>query len=215
MAPHRLRDQDWLDDLSNFAIWKAKILVVLEAYDLQEHVESVLDTPTNAILLAKHNEVATHAKRFIMDEVKDDVVPYIAEKKTTNEMWKYLTTLYQGKFVQKKMLLENQMRLFVMNKWEEINHFLFKLQTIWDQLIAMGVKVEDDVMVRTALNAVTNEWETYVQSILGRQDLPSWDDMWAILRQEEICLVTKRQNNTESSKVKKEEVEDAALTSKK
>ena len=73
------------------------------------------------------------------------------------------------------------MRLFVMNKGEEINPFLFRLQSIRDQLIAMGVKVEDDVMVRTALNAVTDEWKTFVQSILGRQDLPSWDDMWAIL----------------------------------
>ena len=60
------------------------------------------------------------------------------------------------------------MRLFVMNKGEEIDLFLFRLQSIRDQLISMGVKVEDDVMVRTALNAVTNEWETFVQSILGR-----------------------------------------------
>ena len=44
---------------------------------------------------------------------------------------------------------------------------------IQDQLIAMGVKVEDDVMVRIALNAVLDEWKTFVQSILGTQDLPS------------------------------------------
>ena len=97
MAPYGLRDQDRLDDLSNFAIWKARILVILEAYGLREHVESGLATPTNAKLLAEHNEAVTHAKRFIMDGVKDHVVPHIAEKKTTNEMWKALTTLYQGK----------------------------------------------------------------------------------------------------------------------
>ena len=77
-----------------------------------------------------------------------------------------------------------------MNKGKEIDTFLFKLQTIRDQLIAMGVKVEDDVMVRTALNAVSDEWEMFVQSILGRQDLRSWDDMWAILRQEESRWMT-------------------------
>ena len=50
------------------------------------------------------------------------------------------------------------MRLFVMNKGEEINPFLFRLQSIRDQLIAMGVKVEGDVMVRTTLNAVKDDW---------------------------------------------------------
>ena len=40
-----------------------------------------------------------------------------------------------------------------------------------------GAKVEDDVIVRTALNAITDEWETFVQSILGRADLPDWDSL--------------------------------------
>ena len=68
----------------------------------------------------------------------------------------------------KKMLLETQMRSFTMTKGEDMEYFLFRLQLIRDQLIATGAKVEDDVMVRTALNAVTNEWETFVQSILGQ-----------------------------------------------
>ena len=65
----------------------------------------------------------------------------------------------------------------MMTKGEEIDPFLFRLQVIRDHLIATRVKVEDDVMARTALNAVTKDWETFVQSILGRVDLPNWDDM--------------------------------------
>ena len=42
MAPHRLRDQDRLDGLSNFAVWKAEILVVMEAYSLRKHAKKVL-----------------------------------------------------------------------------------------------------------------------------------------------------------------------------
>ena len=55
----------------------------------------------------------------------------------------------------------------MMTKGNEIDHFLFRLQPIRDQLTGMGVKVEDDVMVRTALNAVTKDWETFVQRLLG------------------------------------------------
>ena len=70
----------------------------------------------------------------------------------------------------------------MMAKGEEIDHFLSKLQSIRDQLTGMGVKVDDNVMVRTALNAVTEDWESFVQILLGRLDLPNWDNMWTILR---------------------------------
>ena len=71
----------------------------------------------------------------------------------------------------------------MMTKGEDMEHFLFRLQSIRDQLTATSAKVEDYVMVKTALNAVTDEWETFVQSILGRADLLDWDNLWAILCQ--------------------------------
>ena len=65
------------------------------------------------------------------------------------------------------------------------------------------------------LHAITDEWETFVQSILGRADLPDWDSLWSILQQEELRRFTKKQHSPVLSKVKKEEEEDAALASKK
>ena len=49
-----------------------------------------------------------------MDGIKDHIVTHVAKKKTTNEMWKALISLYEGKSVQRKMLLETQMRSFMM-----------------------------------------------------------------------------------------------------
>ena len=130
-------------------------------------------------------------------------------------MWKALTSLYEGRSVQRKMLLETQMRSFMITKGEYMEHFIFKLQSIRDQLTATGAKVADDVMVRIALNAVTDEWETFVQSILGRADLPDWDSLWAILHQEELRRITKKQYSSGLRKVKKEVEEDATLASKR
>ena len=53
-----------------------------------------------------------------------------AYKNTTNDMWIALETMYQGGFAQRRMLLENQMRLLQMMKGEEIDPFLFRLQAI-------------------------------------------------------------------------------------
>ena len=45
MASHGLRDQDWLDDVSNFVIWRARILSVLDEYGIKDHATSVLAMP--------------------------------------------------------------------------------------------------------------------------------------------------------------------------
>ena len=75
--------------------------------------------------------------------------------------------------------------------------------------------MDDVVIVTSALNAVTDQWETFVQSILGRADLPDWDSLWSILREKELHRFTKNQHNPGLSKVKKEDEKDAALASNK
>ena len=183
MDSHGLRDQERLDGVSNFFIWRARILSVLNEYNIKDHATSVLAVPTDPDLLKKFKENQARTRRLIMDRVKAHVVPHIVEKKTANDMWVALEAMYQGSCVQRKMLLENQIRLFQMQKGEEIDPFLFRLQTIRDQLVGMGATPDDGLLVRTALNAVSEEWETFVQSMLGRAALPSWADMWAILHQ--------------------------------
>ena len=69
-----------------------------------------------------------------------------------------------------------------MQKGEEIDPFLLRLQRIRDQLTSVGSTSDLELMVRTSLNATTENWETFVQSILGRVTLPSWEEMWAALR---------------------------------
>lgn len=56
MVPYGLRDRDRLDGVSNFAIWKAKILIVLMEYGIRDHVKNFLVVPTNVNALNKFNE---------------------------------------------------------------------------------------------------------------------------------------------------------------
>ena len=69
-----MHDQDNLDGLSNFSVWKARILIVLEAYNLRDHEEQTLATPTDLDLLRNHKEAGRHGKRLIMDGIKDHIV---------------------------------------------------------------------------------------------------------------------------------------------
>ena len=60
----------------------------------------------------KYEEAMARAKRIILDGVKDHVVPHIAKKETTFEIWEALKNLYQHTSMQRKLLLENQLRSY-------------------------------------------------------------------------------------------------------
>ena len=45
------------------------------------------------------------------------------------------------------------------------------MKEIGDQLTAIGATPDEEMMVRNALNAVSEDWEVFVQNLLGRASL--------------------------------------------
>eukprot|EP00253_Pinus_taeda_P018884 PITA_18884 len=141
--------------------------------------------PIDPVANERYEEAMAKAKCIILDGIKDHVVLDIAEKEMAKKMWNTLKTLYQLTFVQRRMLLENQLR----------------------------ATPDQELMVRTTLNAISEDWETFVQSILARTSLPDWEELWVDLRQEEIRWLTKARSSDKGVRIKKEEEEDVALAS--
>lgn len=97
MAINGLRDKDRLDEASNFVIWKAMILAILDKHRFKDYALKIVVVPVDPDANEKYEEAMVKAKCMILDGVKDHVIiPHIAEKSTTREMWETLTTLYQG-----------------------------------------------------------------------------------------------------------------------
>lgn len=96
---------------------------------------------------------------------------------------------------------------------EEIDPFLIRLQGIHDQITSVGSIPYPNFLVKTTLNAVFEEWEMFVQSILGNATLSSWEEMWGALRQEELKRLTKIGSSGKGVQIKEEEEEDATLAS--
>ena len=130
MGVNGLRDQDRLDRASNFVIWKARILAILDKHNIKDYALKTVAIPVNTVANEKYEEAEAKAKCMILNKVKEHVIPHIAEKNTIREMWEALTTLYQGSSMQQKVMLENQLRSYQMQKGEEIDLFLLKLQGI-------------------------------------------------------------------------------------
>ena len=155
MALHGVRDKDRLEGASNFAVWKAKILSVLDRNRVKNFSLKVIVILVDPNDNGKYEEAMASAKSIILDGVKDHVVPHIAEKETTYEMWDALKKLYQHTFVQRRMLLENQLRSYQMKKGEPIDTFVLGLNEIRDQLAAIEAIPDQELIVRKALNAVS------------------------------------------------------------
>jgi len=57
-----------------------------------------------------------------------------------------------------------------------------KLKETHDELSVVGHTPQGLELVRLALNSISDEWQVFVQIILGRGALPNWDEMWATLK---------------------------------
>lgn len=68
--------------------------MLLEEVDLWVSMETMLTTLTFPISLAKHDKKMAKTKCIIFDFVKDHLIPHIAEKRSTKELYDTLTNLY-------------------------------------------------------------------------------------------------------------------------
>jgi len=75
-----VRDQDRLDEASNFVVWKAKILSVLDRNHLKHFALNTIVIPVDSTEKEKYEEAMARAKSIILDGVKDHVVPHLAER---------------------------------------------------------------------------------------------------------------------------------------
>jgi len=92
-----------LEGVSNYVIWKTRILVVLEEYDLEAYVKSVVVADNDE--RKKYKAEQGKVKRLILDGVQYHVDSHLHDKDTTREMWESLSSLYESSSEQWKMYL--------------------------------------------------------------------------------------------------------------
>ena len=78
----------------------------------------------------------------------------------------------------------------------------------------MRKRVLDRELVRTTLNGVTNPWVVFVESVVAREHMPTWDRLWDDFIQEETCTGYV-QGSTSHNKKDEENVALAAKGKKK
>jgi hypothetical protein len=171
-----LRVEDKLDGAANFGAWKERMILLLQENELWDIVENttthLVVVPTDATLLAAYTKKSIKAKRFILDAIKDHLIPHLTGKTHAYEMWKSLTKLYQSTNENRKMVLREKLKSIKMTKAENVVTYLTRLTQVRDELGAMGEAIVESDLVRTALNGVSKQWVFLRRALLLGRSFP-------------------------------------------
>ena len=127
-----VRAKDRLEGASNFNTWKARVMNVLEEYDLDASVTSVVEEPSTNVRRVAFKRNQAKAKRVIFDSVKDHLMSMITPLKTPKECFDTLVKLYEAKAPSHKRTLKNKLHSLKMEKDDTVASFFTKISQIRD-----------------------------------------------------------------------------------
>jgi hypothetical protein len=109
MSSISIRPEDKLEGASNFNVWKARVLNILEEYDLENFLTSIVEDPTSNAGRTTFQKNQEREKRIIFDLVKDHIMHVISPLKIEKECFDTLFNLYEKKAPSQKRVLKNKL----------------------------------------------------------------------------------------------------------
>jgi hypothetical protein len=137
MSSISVRPEDRLEGASNFNVWKAKVLNIVEEYDLDNFVTNTVEEPTSNAGRTAFKKNQARAKRIIFDSVKDNIMPIIAPLKIAKEFFDTLSNLYEKRAPSQKRVLKNKLQTLKMEKVDSAASFFTNISHL--RVIQMGI----------------------------------------------------------------------------
>ena len=94
-----------LEGDENFRSWKYKIMLILQENDLDQFVKEEVKEPEEVEAKTKHKK-----DMIIADSIKDNLIPQVSSMETPKEMFDALSGLFEGRNINRKMTLRNQLK---------------------------------------------------------------------------------------------------------
>ena len=110
------------------------------------------------------------ARRVIYDSIREELMPNIISLKTAKKCDDTLINLYEKKAFSQKRVLKKRLQTLKLNKDESVGSFFTKIAQVRDQLIAIGIIVDDDDLVQTVVDGLPSSWETFMAFVYGREN---------------------------------------------
>ena len=107
---HHTQLEDKLGGVDNFQAWKYRISLILEENDLDQYIIKEFPKPEGDEAKAIHKKNLIKAKRIVADSIKDHLIPHVSSLKTPKKLFNALTKLFEGKNINRRMALRNQLK---------------------------------------------------------------------------------------------------------
>jgi hypothetical protein len=185
MSSISVRIENRLEGALSFNVWKSRTLNIMEEYDLENFVTNTIEEPTSNAGSISFKKNQARAKRIIFDSVKDNIMSIIAPLRTTKEFFDTLSNLYEKNSSSQKRFLKNKLCTLKMEKDESVAYFFTKISQLRDQLVVIGIKVDDDDLVQSIVDGLPSSWETFLARINARENQPNFERLWHDWLQEE------------------------------
>lgn len=117
MTSISIKPEDRLEGASNFNVWKTRVLNILEEYDLDSFVTSVVEEPTTNAGRSAFKKNQVKAKRITFDSVKDNIMTVL----TPSRLQRSALTLSQISMRQRHQIRREFLRNnFELPRWRKM-----------------------------------------------------------------------------------------------
>jgi hypothetical protein len=136
-----------LEGATNFNVWKLRIKNILQEYDLEQYVTTVVEEPTNNVGRMTFRKSQEKAKRIIFESIKDNIMPAMTSLMIAKDCMDTLVNLYEKQAPSQKRTLKHKINYLKMEKGESLEFFCSRIAQIRDQLLVTGMIVDEDDLV--------------------------------------------------------------------
>ena len=151
---------------------------ILEEHDIDYFVTCVIEDPTTISGRTNYKKNQGKSNMIIYDSVKDNLMSVITPLNTTKECFDTLTNIYEKKAHPQKMHLKNKLCNMNMEKDETMASFFTNISQVKDQLVSIGVEMDEDDIIQTHIDGIPSSWETFLVVVNGREERSNFKILW-------------------------------------
>ena len=122
---------------------------------MDTYINEEVPVPKGDETKSLHKKNLVKAKRIIADSIEDHLIPHVSSLKILKEMFDSLTKLFEGKNINRKMTLRNQLKNIKIHNAETIQSYFTMASQIKDQLEVVEEEVSNLEVVITTLNGLS------------------------------------------------------------
>ena len=132
-----------IEGVENIKAWKYRIMLILQENDLDKFVKEEVKESEESEAKSKHKKDMIIAKRIIADSIKDNLIPQVSSRETPKEMFDALSGLFEGRNINRKMTLGNQLKSVRAQKSKTMKSYFTGVAQIKDELESINDMVEE------------------------------------------------------------------------